>query len=133
MKLIAIAGAALLGATTALAANGRDWQSVGLGWHFDAKDVKVELKDDVVNTENTVVFQMVQDESGKRPGPTVEPTSQLYVMCETRQYRMWDLKALSQIGPISTQMFEPAQTLEQYCERIGKLPEERKRGPGQPQ
>lgn len=115
-------------ATSALA---RQWESIGSGWHIDAKDIKTELKDDVVNLENTVVFQMFQDDSGKKPAASAEPTAQLYILCASRQYRMWDVKTSTQIGPISTQMFDVAQSLEFYCDRIGKLPEEKKRGPGQ--
>jgi hypothetical protein len=115
----------------ASSASARTWEKAGSGWHFDAKDVKIELKDGVVNTENTVVFQMLQDDSGKKPAATAEPTAQLYIQCESRQYRLWDVASASQIGPVSTAMFDVAQTLEAYCDRIGKLPEDRKKGPGQ--
>jgi hypothetical protein len=125
---ILAAAAAMVLAPSVLA---RTWEKAGQGWHFDPKDVKIELKDGVVNTENTVVFQMHQDDSGAKPAGTAEPTAQLYLLCESRQYRLWDVKSSSQIGPISTSMFDVAQTLEAYCDRIGKLPEERKKGPGQ--
>lgn len=124
----AVAVAAIVFSSAALA---RQWENAGSGWHFDAKDIRTELKDGVVNTENTVVFQLLQDDSGKKPAATVEPSAQLYIQCETRQYRLWDVKSASQIGPISTQMFDVAQTLEAYCDRIGKVPEERPRKPGQ--
>lgn len=122
------AAAAVALAPSALA---RKWTSAGGGWHFDAKDIKTELKDGVVNTETTVVFQMLQDDSGKPPAANAEPSAQLYILCESRQYRLWDVKTSTQIGPISTSMFDVAQTLEDYCSRIGKMPEDRKPGPGQ--
>lgn len=132
MKRLVIASVAFVAAAAAWAANdSRQWEAVGMGWHFDAKDVKIELKDGVVNTENTIVFQLVQGDSGKAPKPNAEPAAQLYLMCDSRQYRLWDVKSATELGPMSTQMFEVAQTLEQYCSRIGKLPEEKKRGPGQ--
>lgn len=109
----------------------RQWERVSQGWHFDPKDVKIELKDGVVNSENTIVFQLLQEEGDKKPATSAEPTSQLYLLCESRQYRLWDVKSSSEIGPVSTSMFDVAQTLEAYCDRIGKLPEDRKRGPGQ--
>jgi hypothetical protein len=126
---------ALIGAAALALSHGataRQWEKAGSGWHFDSKDVKIELKDGVVNTENTVVFQMLLDDSGKKPAANAEPTSQLYLMCDSRQYRLWDVATSTQIGPISTAMFDVAQTLEAYCDRIGKLPEERKKRPGQP-
>lgn len=113
------------------AAHARQWESLGSGWHVDTKDVKIELKDGVVNTENTVVFQMLQDASGKTPSAKAEPTAQMYLMCESRQYRLWDVQSATQMGPISTAMFDVAQTLEVYCDKIGKLPEEKKLKPGQ--
>jgi hypothetical protein len=112
-------------------ASARQWEKAGPGWHFDPKDVKIELKDGVVNTENTVVFQLLQDDSGQKPPASTEPSAQLYLMCESRQYRLWDVRTSSQIGPVSTAMFDVAQTLETYCDRIGKMPEDRKKGPGQ--
>ena len=127
-----IFGLGLISSPGALA---RDWQSLpGTGWQYDVKDVKTELKDGVVNTENTMVFQLRQDAADGKPAPkTAEPTAQLYVLCQSRQYRMWDVATSSQIGPMSTAMFEVAQTLEVYCDRIGKLPEDRKGPPGRPQ
>lgn len=128
-SVLAAAIAALAIAPHALA---RQWEKAGPGWHFDAKDIKTELKDGVVNTENTVVFQLLQDDTGATPAETAEPSAQLYILCQSRQYRLWDVRTMSQMGPISTSMFDVAQTLEAYCDRIGKLPEERKKRPGQP-
>jgi hypothetical protein len=122
------AATAMILAPSALA---RKWTSAGDGWHFDAKDVKTELKDGIVNAETTVVFQMLQDDSGKTPKDSAEPSAQLYILCESRQYRLWDIKTSSEIGPISTSMFDVAQTLESYCDRIGKSPEPRPLKPGQ--
>lgn len=126
--------AALILATAAAAgshAASRQWEQAGSGWYFDAKEVKTELKDGVVNTENTIVFQLLQHDGAGKPQATAEPSAQLYVLCESRQYRLWDVASSTQMGPITTQMFDVAQNLEGYCSRIGKLPEEKKRGPGQ--
>ena len=112
-------------------ASARQWERVSEGWHVDIKDVKTELKDGVVNAENTMVFQLHQDASDKKPAANAEPTSQLYLLCESRQYRLWDVKTSSEIGPLSNAMFDVAQTLEGYCSRIGKLPEEQKLPRGQ--
>jgi hypothetical protein len=131
MKLAFLA-AASCAVAVASGAQARQWEPAGDGWHFDSKDVKIELRDGVVNSENTVVFQMRQDDTGKKPPAAAEPTAQLYLLCDSRQYRLWDVATSSQIGPISTSMFDVAQTLESYCDRIGKSPEERPRKPGQP-
>lgn len=125
----AMSGLAVL--ASAPGAVARQWEPAGSGWHFDAKDVKTQLKDGVVNLETTVVFQMLQDGSGKKPVAAAEPTAQLYILCESRQYRIWDVKSATEMGPMSTQMFDVAQALEAYCDRIGKSPEEKPLKPGQ--
>jgi hypothetical protein len=132
MRSIAIAAFAVSLCAAPLA-HARDWQPISTsGWLFDAKDIKTELKDGVAYTENTIVFQMrLVDASGAAPTATAEPTAQLYIACESRQYRLWDVATASQIGPMSTSLFDVAQTLEAYCDRIGKLPEDRKKRPGQ--
>jgi hypothetical protein len=129
MRVSAIAAACGL-TVLALApgAAARQWERAGSGWHFDAKDVKTGLKDGVVNLETTVVFQLLQDDSGKKPAASAEPTAQLYILCDSRQYRLWDVKTATEMGPMSTQMFDVAQSLEAYCDRIGKSPEEKPRG-----
>jgi hypothetical protein len=128
LSMSAAAAGLLLIAPSALA---RQWEQAAPGWHFDSKDVKIELKDGVVNTENTVVFQLLQNDGGQKPAGSAEPTAQLYLQCETRQYRLWDVKTSTQMGPISNVMFDVAQALEHYCDRIGKLPEEKKLQRGQ--
>ena len=115
------------------AAHARDWQPVaGSGWVFDAAEIKTELKDDIVNTENKVVVPLRPEEAGGKKTPiTAEPTALLYISCETRVYRLWDIATSTEQGPLPTHMFDVAQGLENYCSRIGKLPEERRKGPGQ--
>jgi hypothetical protein len=126
----------LIAATAALglsaSASARQWESAGSGWHFDPKDVKIELKDNVVNKEHTVVFQMLQDDTGQKPAASREPSAQLYILCESRQYRLWDVATSTEMGPISTSMFDVAQTLETYCDRIGKSPEDKPRSGQRP-
>jgi opacity protein-like surface antigen len=129
MRLMFAAAAVLV--FCASSASARQWDQAVQGWHFDSKDVKIELKDGVVNTENTVVFQLLQDASGKKPAVNAEPTAQLYIQCQSRQYRLWDVATSTQMGPISNAMFDVAQALEHYCDRIGKLPEEKQLQRGQ--
>jgi hypothetical protein len=115
-----------------VAADAREWESLpSSGWSYDRKEVKTELKDGVVNTENTMVFQLYSENPpGTKPAKTAEPTAQLYIGCETRTYKLWDIASSTQQGPMSTAMFDVAQTLEGYCDRIGKMPEKEPRPPG---